>query len=152
MEILSAPSLGSCPIALNTWLSPTFPDEQAEPAESAIPSYIEGDLPGLGLQARKREKRGVGDPHDLLTVKITSGRVYRNPFFQPRPQRGKTRRLSLDSPSSNSGGSPKTDNRKGIFRSRAMALFLATTMDQRLRHHHFAARNESPAPFGPPSL
>ncbi|MDZ7927488.1 MAG: hypothetical protein U5L46_10550 [Agrobacterium sp.] len=34
----TAPMRRSTPIAVSTWLSPTLPDEQAEPADSATPS------------------------------------------------------------------------------------------------------------------
>ena len=51
-----APCRGSCPIADSTWLWPTLPDEQAEPADKRDAFEIEGDLPGFRLQPRQREE------------------------------------------------------------------------------------------------
>ena len=58
----SAPSLSPKPIAFSTWLGPTLPDEQADPADTRDAGEIEGDLRRLGLQARDSEECRVGKP------------------------------------------------------------------------------------------
>ena len=58
---LRATSAGS-PIASSTWLAATLPDEQADPAETAIPSEIERDHHGLRGKSRDCEQGRIRQP------------------------------------------------------------------------------------------
>ena len=60
-------SSAGTPMAASTCEGATFPEEQAAPDETAIPSRSNAITSGFGLGAGHREQRGVRQPLGLLT-------------------------------------------------------------------------------------
>jgi hypothetical protein len=124
IETRSAPPSSPWPIAFSTWLGPTLPDEQAEPADKATPARSKAICTVSALAPGDSEERRIGKAFHALSENFGVRHQFghdRLDGITPLPD-------NLDIGKSSQPfacGSAKTGNGGKVLRAAAMTLLLA---------------------------